>query len=279
MNALQEKEFEILKCFIDICEKLELKYYLVCGSALGAVKYNGFIPWDDDIDVGLFRDDYEIFLAKAPDLIPDWMFIQNYRTEEKFPLLMTKLRDSRTTMIEADFAGLDINHGVCIDVFPLDGYPKGDKEIASFERKKKYFLRRQFVRMMGKRGRFFRNFRSTLIWILYTCFGYCKDARKLMTRYDAFLSSYPLDKSNIVCNHGNWQGKLEYASYAQYGDGTMMKFEGIEVRVPAEYDVYLRQKYGEYTQDPPAEEQKSHHNYAAVDVNVPYEVYLNKSLK
>ena len=61
MNKLQEKEFQILKAVIEICDKLELKYYLVCGSALGAAKYHGFIPWDDDIDIGLFREDYERF--------------------------------------------------------------------------------------------------------------------------------------------------------------------------------------------------------------------------
>ena len=62
MNQLQQKELEILKVFIDVCKQLDLKYYLVCGSALGAVKYQGFIPWDDDVDVGLFREDYEIFI-------------------------------------------------------------------------------------------------------------------------------------------------------------------------------------------------------------------------
>jgi phosphorylcholine metabolism protein LicD len=59
MNDLQKKEFELLKLFVDICEQLDLTYYLVCGSALGAVKYNGFIPWDDDIDIVMFHKDYK----------------------------------------------------------------------------------------------------------------------------------------------------------------------------------------------------------------------------
>ena len=74
MNELQKKELEILKIFIEICEKLDIRYYLVCGSALGAVKYNGFIPWDDDIDVGLFREDYEIFCEKASSMLPAGIF-------------------------------------------------------------------------------------------------------------------------------------------------------------------------------------------------------------
>lgn len=274
MNDLQKKELEILTLFIDICEKLDLTYYLVCGSALGAVKYGGFIPWDDDIDIGLFRSDYEKFLREAPMFMPDWMFIQNYRTEENFPLLMTKLRDSRTTMIESDFADVDMNHGICIDVFPLDGYPLDAKTVEIFEKKKRYFTRRQFVRMMGKRGRFIRNFRTTGIWILYRCFGYCRNTTRLMSQYEAFLSSYPVEGSNLICNHGNWQGKLEYAPAVQYGDGVMAEFEGVHVRIPTQYDAYLQQKYGDYTQDPPQEKQVSHHKYTVIDTHQPYTVYI-----
>ena len=76
MNELQQKEFELLKCFIEICEKLGLTYYLVCGSALGAVKYKGFIPWDDDVDVALPREDYEIFCSKAGNCCPKAFFFK-----------------------------------------------------------------------------------------------------------------------------------------------------------------------------------------------------------
>ena len=66
MTELQEIEFGLLQQFLSVCEQLNLTYYLVCGSALGAVKYGGFIPWDDDIDVALPRKDYEIFCREAP---------------------------------------------------------------------------------------------------------------------------------------------------------------------------------------------------------------------
>ncbi len=77
MTELQRKEFELLSCLISICRTLGLRYYLVCGSALGAEKYKGFIPWDDDVDVALLREDYETLLRKAPGLLPDQMFLQN----------------------------------------------------------------------------------------------------------------------------------------------------------------------------------------------------------
>ena len=76
MNDIQKKVFEQLEQFIYICEKWDIKYFLVCGSALGAVKYRGFIPWDDDVDVAMLRDDYERFLKIAPKELPNWCFLQ-----------------------------------------------------------------------------------------------------------------------------------------------------------------------------------------------------------
>ncbi|MBQ2944222.1 MAG: LicD family protein [Ruminococcus sp.] len=274
MNELQKKEFEILKLFIDVCNKLNLTYFLVCGSALGAVKYGGFIPWDDDIDVALMRPDYETFLREAPALLPEWLFVQNYRTEKNFPLLMTKLRDSRTTMIESDFADVLMNHGISIDVFSLDGYPNDSKEAIRFENKKKCFTRRQFARLNGKRMTWGLNVRTTLICLYYRLFGFAKETSRLMGEYDSFLASYSLQDSTLICNHGNWQGKLEYAPAEQYGIGTMASFEGLSVRIPADYDAYLRQKYGDYSKDPPKEKQVSHHSYKVIDVTRPYTEYI-----
>ena len=124
MHSLQQVELKMLQMVDDICRELHIKYYLVCGSALGAVKYSGFIPWDDDLDIGLLRPDYEIFVREAKRLLPDNYFLQNYRTDPAFPQVFSKIRDSRTTFIEKSAAGLAIHHGVYIDVFPLDGYPE-----------------------------------------------------------------------------------------------------------------------------------------------------------
>ena len=110
--------------FVQICDRLQMEYFMLCGSALGAIKYGGFIPWDDDIDVGLYREDYERFCKEAPMLLPKKFFLQNYASDPDFPAIYSKLRDSSTTSIEKSVAKLPINHGISIDIFPLDGYPK-----------------------------------------------------------------------------------------------------------------------------------------------------------
>lgn len=88
MTPLQEKELALLKEFIAICDRLQLRYYLVCGSALGAVKYQGFIPWDDDVDVALPRKEYEIFLAEAPSMLPPQFFCRIIAATRRFPLYL-----------------------------------------------------------------------------------------------------------------------------------------------------------------------------------------------
>lgn len=134
MTELQEIEFGLLQQFLSICEQLNLTYYLVCGSALGAAKYSGFIPWDDDIDVALPRKDYEIFCREAPEILPEWCFLQNYHSDPQYYLLGSKLRDSRTTYIEMMAEHLKINHGVFIDIFPLDGQWCTEREHQMFRK-------------------------------------------------------------------------------------------------------------------------------------------------
>lgn len=278
MNELQIVELNILKHFIDVCSKLNLTYYLVCGSALGAVKYNGFIPWDDDIDVALPRRDYEIFLEKASEFLPNWCWIQNHRTEPEFHLIGTKLRDSRTTYIEYMCEELCINHGVFIDVFPLDGYLCSKAEYRRFKRLQKKFEAQRRVRLKYRRFSSRQVFcvRNNCYYLLYKVFGLYRDTQKYMRVYESCISSGDPEISGILCNHANSISELEYAPCEQYGNGVMMKFEGLDVRVPEKYDEYLTQKYGDWRADLPKEQQIGHHYYTICDLTRPYTYYIQK---
>ena len=264
MNDLQKKELEILRVFVEICDKLDLKYYLVCGSALGAVKYQGFIPWDDDIDVALPRLDYERFLLEAPKFLPEWLFIQNYRTDPEFPKVFTKLRDSRTTYIEANYQKLNINHGIFIDIFALDGYPDDAKEIVRFEKKKRMYLRFTSCSLLPEN----HSFKSMLLRTVLRILFYHKNTAKYLAKYESMIRSY--GASDVYCNYGNFRGVIEKTHKEIYGEGAEAVFEGIHVFVPSQYDLYLREKYGDYTKDPPIEEQVGHHYYSMMDTNVSY---------
>ena len=274
MTELQLAEFEILKEFVRVCNELGLTYYLVCGSALGAEKYGGFIPWDDDVDVALPRADYEIFCQKAQSKLPEHLFLQNYRTDEYYPLFFSKIRDSRTTFVEKSYAGLNINHGIYIDVFPLDGYPDDVELQKRLEKeKRRYSLMRLCCLNVEL------SFKTRILVFVEKLCGIHKKPSKFVHRIENHIKQYPTDKAQIWCNHGNWQGKLEYAQKEQYGKGTVAKFEGLEVKIPEKIDEYLTQKYSDWRADLPVSEQQGHHYHYICDTKRSYKEYISKATK
>lgn len=274
MNDLQKIELEILKHAIRICDELNLTYYLVCGSALGAVKYQGFIPWDDDVDIALPRSDYEVFCQNAQQLLPEHLFLQNWRTEKFFPAIFSKLRDSRTTYIEKSMAHLPIHHGVYIDVFPIDGYPDSPKKQVHVERVKKLFT-------LLTRGCFDleRSWKENLFYRVEKILSLHNHPDLFAHLFEKTITAYPPEQSAIWCNHGNWQGSLEYAPVWHYGEGRLANFEGLQVRIPQNYDEYLTQKYGNWRNELPPEQQVGHHFYTVCDCNQPYTQYVKSLFK
>lgn len=268
MNGMQKKAFELLVEFVEVCEKHELDYFLVCGSALGAIKYQGFIPWDDDIDVAMYREDYEKFLELAPEMLPQHMFLQNHWTDPEFPAINSKLRDSHTTCIETSASRLNINHGIAIDIFPLDGYPKDRLHQRVLEIKKTVFVK--LLNTVYYRENRIKRIILMPLKLLCNLIG----QGTLLEWYESMIRKYPTVDTEVLVNHGNWQGHKDYTPKYELGNGKKATFEGLEVRVPAEYDNYLRRKYGDYRQDPPPENQKSHHIYSVVDVDRPYTEYM-----
>lgn len=272
MNELQKTEFDLLLQLDAVCRKLDITWFLVCGSALGAVKYAGFIPWDDDIDVAMYREDYERFVQTAPELLPEGVFLQNYRTDPAYPQIGSKLRNSNTTYIERTAAALPMNHGVFIDVFPLDGYPEGKLAGKLFEIKK-----RIYSAMMLSGCDFPRNGSGKILFRACRILGIYKHTNRVAELYHRMITRYPVRPDGIVCNHANWQGTQDYAPQAVFGDGASAEFESLSVKVPAEYHVYLTQKYGEYMLDPPQEEQVGHHYHLVCDCSRSYTDYFEKN--
>lgn len=274
MNDLQKIELEIFKVFKDICEKLELNYFLVCGSALGAARHGGFIPWDDDMDVGMYREDYMKFMKQAPQLLPEGIFLQNYKSDPKFPQVFAKLRNSNTTYIEKSMAHLDINHGVYIDIFPLDGVPDDVSE-----RKKLAKTKSLYVRKLTCVCKLPPTLKGKLSVSMFRLLGYHKRTTKIAKKYEEYISKYSVKDSKIIGNHGTWYGQRDFISADFYGKGTDITYEGISVRVPEKYDEYLTALYGDWRTPPPMNKQKGHHYYEICDLEKPYTYYTNQEKK
>ena len=128
LTNIQQIEYEMLKALLKCCEKLKIKVYLIGGSALGAVRHHGFIPWDDDIDVAMMRQDFERFITYGQEYLPEYIFLQSRLSEPNLLINFAKIRDSRTTFIESSLKNSKINHGVFIDVFPFDYFPDNEHD-------------------------------------------------------------------------------------------------------------------------------------------------------
>ena len=269
MTELQKKELEILREFIRVCDELNLTYFLVCGSALGAEKYAGFIPWDDDIDVGMPREDYVVFCEKAQELLPPHLFLQNHKTDREYPLIFSKIRNSNTTFIETSLSKRKINHGIYIDVFPLDGYPSKESLICKVELVKKIYALARLSCL-----EFDQTWKTKIFVSLLKLFQVHKNFYKVVDFVEREISKYSNNESLILCNHGNWQGKLEYAPIDQYGKGKYANFEGVRVRIPVKINEYLTQKYGDWRNDLPDDQKEGHHYHQICDCHRSYVEYM-----
>ena len=272
MNELQKVEFELLENVIRICERHNIRCYLVCGTALGAVKYNGFIPWDDDVDVAMCRKDYNEFIKFAKEELDSGIAVQNHLYCKGIPFIYTKLRMENTTFIEKTASRMDICHGVNIDVFPLDGHP--DNKISSFIFEIKKRLVWKTLSSVYYRDRAYKNAITAPLAFFARRF-----LDSLVNYYEKLLLAYPCESSELWCNYGNSPSKLEYAPRTQYGEGVEAQFEGLRVIVPEKYDEYLTQKYGDWRADLPEDEKVGHHYAEVIDVNRPYTDYVVKQKK
>lgn len=125
LRKLQETELEILLETDRICRKYEILYQLSGGTLLGAVRHKGFIPWDDDVDICMLREDYNRFLSICEKELGEKYFLQTYETDSEFFHSFARIRKNNTLALQRQYKGMDMHHGIFIDVFPLDNIIEG----------------------------------------------------------------------------------------------------------------------------------------------------------
>lgn len=262
LAALKAKELEIFKAFIAACKRLNVKYYLISGTLLGAVRHGGFIPWDDDIDVGMPREDYERFLAEGQKHLPEHLFLQTYLTDPEYPQVYAKIRDTDTTFLETSISHRRMNHGVFMDIFPLDLHP------ASIPEPPKYRLLNLRISYAFRKDTFplsirLLRFPTRLLHPTLRGALIAKDKRhKKHTSGEKYA------------NHCGIYGKREILPTEWYGEGTPILFEGVEAVAPCEYDKVLTSVYGDYMTPPPPEKRVTLHVTDVIDTEKSYKEYV-----
>lgn len=254
LNDIKERSQIMLKEFKRICKEHDITFYLSNGTLLGAVKYGGFIPWDDDVDVLVPRQDYDRLMQVFQDTDKYQLFSIERNPDYGFPF--AKFCDRETVKEEHNIDN-GVEMGLSIDVFPLDvctehmcGFWPQLKmkllilqltlaKLIAFD--DKVFYKKWIIRYCKKRG--IAHFNQKIL--------------KLVKKESA--------KGNTHCGRLTWPllGEKEMIPLSVFSETAELTFEGESYPVPSRYDLYLRTLYGDCTEDLPLEEQVSHHSYTA----------------
>ena len=258
LKLLQSLELMILKDFIKICEENNLTYYMYAGSLLGAVRHNGFIPWDDDLDVVMFRDDFEkfkeIFIASQND---KYELLCNETHRDYFHLL-AKLMLKDTKFEESWVNQVDFHIGINMDIFVLDDLSDNNFK-RNYQLKKSFFYNKLLI--MSKIKLDDLPFVTKIIthtgYYILNLFGI--NPSTINKRCLNFLRKYK--NPNAECVFDISATAEEYPqifSKDDFKDIEKIQFEDINVNIPSGYDNILKSLYGDYMQLPPKEDRYNH---------------------
>ncbi|PWM44233.1 MAG: 2-C-methyl-D-erythritol 4-phosphate cytidylyltransferase [Clostridiales bacterium] len=271
LRELQQKSLEIALYFKEFCNEHGLLFFMCGGCCIGALRHKGFIPWDDDVDVFMPRDDYE----KLKRLWPEYANTEKYscvfsdKTIVDGNLFIT-IRDNETTAIKPYQTNLDISHGVALDVLPLDGWPD-----SSIKRKFQVFWAliysiycAQTVPVNhGKAVTLCGKIALSIIPSKKLRYKIWKLAERKMTKYKI----NECDNITELCS-GPYYMKKQYPRSA-FDKALWVDFENVQMPIPEGYDIYLKTAFGDYMQMPPPEKQKPHHDAVFIDLHNTYKKY------
>jgi len=267
LRQLQKTELEILTELDRVCRKHKLRYYIVGGTLIGAARTGGFIPWDDDIDVSMPREDFDKLLT-LKDEFSDEFFLQTHKTEKDCYFFYAKLRKNGTYFGEDKFEHTGIHKGIFMDIFPLDYI--SDKGIIQKLCFKSFSLINAFICSKKKTSEFlYKN--MSLPFIVTFRIIQCILPLPLLYGLRSLIAKLTKALSNkrLVASLAGFHGyPKEIAPFELWAEGTDIDFEGKTVRAPKEYKKLLNHMFGDYMQLPPVEERVNH---TVADENIIFE--------
>ena len=259
----QEACLVLLNEFDRVCKELNITYVLFAGTLLGAARHQGFIPWDDDLDVLMSRKDYEIFISNADKFLDNKFFLQR-EFSDHWPMFFSKLRLNGTTCLEKYHAkDKKEHHGIYIDIFPYDNAAN-----TKFARKMQFLASKIVIaKSLDKRGYETASFIKKVFIIvckllpkrLFLKFAKSKNSDSEYV-HTFFAASSDFEKNVFLRKH--------------FEEKELMAFEGKEYLVPKLYDEILIKLYGNYMVLPSEEERSIKKHAVFVDTKNSYEVYL-----
>lgn len=266
LRKVQLTELKIAKELKRVCEKLDIPYILDSGTLLGAVRHQGFIPWDDDMDFAMTRANYDRFLLEAPSELGEEYYLQSWKSDPAYGYPFAKLRLKNTAFVEAvsQYAGSE--KGFYVDIFPYDVYPDGHAERKHQGRE--YDLLRRLILLKGDYTPWEAGNHHSLKKIIYKTMAIAAlpfNREQLIHRFEAATRRFNDSPSGKVFssgtdNYGTWV--VDESCFTQL---CQLPFEDDSFSAPENWDSYLSDIYGDYMTPPPEEERENKHQPLKVD--------------
>ena len=272
LRSLQLEETKMLGTLIDFFNENSIRFFVLAGTFLGTIRHKGFVPWDDDIDVGVPREDYErlISLVQSTKKIGS-MEVRYFKND--YSLLHYPLRVVNPNIILTKKLGTEVVEAEAwITLFPLDGMPKN--AVARYIRGRILLLRRfnyvmaRYLKIVDSNAQRYSKLKKTMVKLAGTLGVYkLFDEVKTVDRMDADLKKYPYDKSDYIMTLMGGYKLKEMFPKEVFGEGKKYPFEDIEVIGPIDYERYLTQIYGDWRTPPPENDpERNHHRLIGISI-------------
>lgn len=253
LKQLQKTQLEILSKVAEVCERNNITYFLIAGTLLGAERHKGFIPWDDDLDIGIPRKDYNRFLSVCRDenALGEKYFLHHITTDKYYWLPFAKVRKNGTVFAEESIRNIESNKGIFIDVFPLDYVRKNTGFYFSFKASVLRFIHHFACsrRLKTEEKSLPRKLAKAITCIIPTW--------TLFNIWDKWSGSEKQGKY-LISFGSNYAAKKQTMDKRIYLPGKKVLFEGKSFNAPSKTRTYLKHLYGDWQQLPPVEKRQNH---------------------
>ena len=267
LRRLQLTEIKALDEVKRICELHNLKYFLIAGTLIGAIRHKGFIPWDDDIDIGMMRSDYDKFLEYCKtDLDTQHFFLQTPSTEKgSADFELARIRINGTKYVESHRKGLNLHEGIFVEVFPYDDLPDNNLHCRLYGDSFRLLKKAVGARMGYHYGG--NSFIRKIIISTAAFFTKFVPLPKMIEKVDKYHLKYqnPNSKWVFLIAGGTSYKKERHLRKTVTELGTA-EFEGKQYPIPKDYDTFLTEQYGDYMTPPPEDKRANvYHTIEEID--------------
>lgn len=266
LDKLHKVQIEILNDFAEVCKRHDLPYFAIYGTAIGAVRHKGFIPWDDDIDVGMLREDYERFLIIAREELAEKYDVMTPLDDPKYACTVTHLQRKYTKFVPYILRHEPYRMCIDLDIFPFDNVP--DDDIAAKRQQKAAVFWGRLLFLIGT-GQVVINIDG---WKGRIAEVTCHIIHKMLNLFHVSPEKvYRQFKKTAMRYDGS---RTKYVTSYEYPDGvkdkivrddlfpvTEVTFEDTVIALPANNHDFLKKVYGDYMKIPPKEQQINHFPY------------------